>query len=68
MTDRFIDIPKLIPERLRDEPLLKDCIESLEHIFYKRGDNVGQQLEAIKDKRAYTIEYLLHHRTLGMLL
>lgn len=50
MTDRFIDIPTLIPERLRDEPLLKDCIESLEHIFYKREDNVGQQLEAIKDK------------------
>ncbi len=50
MTERFIDIPNLIPERLRDEPLLKDCIESLEHVFYERDENVAQQLEAIKDK------------------
>lgn len=50
MTERFIDIPNLIPERLRDEPLLIDCIEALEHVFYKREENVAQQLEAIKDK------------------
>ncbi|MDK1290226.1 phage tail protein [Pseudoalteromonas umbrosa] len=50
MTERLIDIHGLIPERLRDEPLLKDCIESLEHVFYRREENVSRQIEAIRDK------------------
>lgn len=52
MADQFINIPGLVPEQLRDEPLLKDVIEALEHIYYVRKENVAKQLEDIRDKYA----------------
>jgi hypothetical protein len=57
MSDKFIDIETLIPERLRDEPLLKDCVAMLDHIYYEREQNVNKQLDDIRDK--YTTYLLL---------
>lgn len=50
MSNKFIDIKTLIPERLRDEPLLQDCIVALEHIYFEREQNVSKQLDDIRDK------------------
>lgn len=50
MAETFIDIPKLVPERLRNDPLLKDVVDALEHIFYVREAGVAEQLEAIREK------------------
>lgn len=52
MTQKFIDIKSLIPDRLRSEPLLQDCIEVLDHIYYQRDESVSKQLDDIREKYA----------------